>query len=942
MTEPTAPDLLAEPFDSLTALRIAHLDMLNSATVARGEPVPEHEVEAFLARASATGAGLQDADDRETAQRILDYWSADLLSAARPRRTSRLPTALARYRPPPATDDKGKDRAAPAAPLPGGAGNGELPRFIARKRPPTPQPDHLPSKGGTSLPSWVGRALTSLVSSAAPTASAPAAPAPPDAVRPPEQALSPDEARQYIRLSAQARQWRDTGSAGYLLSGGALSEATKFTRDADVAALVEASQAAERQAERLRARMKNWLLATMALVIVALAGVTWYAHLQAVNARVEAAHARVQTGIALEQSKIATEQGRLARLAQHAAEQAQQMAEANRDHALEESANAKAASEEAARLAAQSTRDLARTQQLLDRLGEANRTATARLAELETKQQVLDAALGSIADAVVAGKLALADLPPDLRDTTRSTIADRIANRKLRLGQLDGELAAEVRPLVGEADLSVFDRELPGYDPGFLGLPLPIPDLPRDRIATALNNGAPVDYLHYSLVMDARRRLAVVSAANLNRALRVVLPRSVGSFGADPRLSPDVQPEPGWFGAGLDRGALVGRNDVSWGKDFGGDPAEAAARLAQLVDVAPNTLPQYAEVNRTAWRLIDDWIWASHNPDAAQVTIFAGPVFSGDGGPVPAAFWKIAVSVRPTSIKAQQAQKAPAEPDLAIDAFLVPNRPRGEVGPPVTAAGFRTTVEDIARATGLGFDARILAADRQQNPAYHTRGDLWVEALGGLDAADAATRKALTQRVVDFLRDRTQDRVDQRKVAAALVAMAAPASFAELRPEGRVNLLFLLSEVPAEDWQRADWLPVTAAARQAAVALSNLSPPPGADAQRYLPPWRSRIELAPSPDQPRQTVQLHFADLTRDRAQGIADQLAALGWTVLPPDRNADASGRNQVRYHPGDAADAAAAALLAADLTAAGQAGADTAEDASVASGVLALWISP
>ena len=86
-------------FVSLAKLRSAHLDLLRAATAARqgSQPAPDvAAIRAFLATAQATGAQLDQSEERDTAQGILDYWTAELIATSDPA-TSTGPMLLAPF-----------------------------------------------------------------------------------------------------------------------------------------------------------------------------------------------------------------------------------------------------------------------------------------------------------------------------------------------------------------------------------------------------------------------------------------------------------------------------------------------------------------------------------------------------------------------------------------------------------------------------------------------------------------------------------------------------------------------------------------------------------------------------------------------------------------------------------------------------------------------------
>ncbi|HEU5090721.1 MAG TPA: hypothetical protein VFT99_24875, partial [Roseiflexaceae bacterium] len=76
MTEPHTPLPPIEPFPSLAALRAAHNELLKATRDTSAVRAQLDAIRDFIGRGAATGALLDEEDDRETAQNLLDYWSA--------------------------------------------------------------------------------------------------------------------------------------------------------------------------------------------------------------------------------------------------------------------------------------------------------------------------------------------------------------------------------------------------------------------------------------------------------------------------------------------------------------------------------------------------------------------------------------------------------------------------------------------------------------------------------------------------------------------------------------------------------------------------------------------------------------------------------------------------------------------------------------------------
>lgn len=841
-------------FKDLAALRTAHLSMLSGQTAKGGrpEPIEASVIHAFLAKAEATGAVIADPDDRGVAQRILDYWSADLVSGERERSEDVETLTL--------------------APFEGTADQADI--------------DPWASSASTYRPY--------------------------QKTEEPRNPYSKEQARQYIRFSSVARQWRDTGSDAYLLTDDALQDALEFKQDPDIAKLIDASIAAERQSEKRKSRVKNVVIALL-VGLVCLAGwQSWNAIEAGKIARKEAEEAKTQRDVAA----VAQVQALLAIEAENKAQQ--KLA----DEQVEEAKAQAKAREEAAKKLAEAL-DLANKQQ---------EAANKRLAELTARQRLLDVAIGLIVDKLVTWNISLVDVPAEIREDVLARLAARVRAEEVRLADMAPDLAGVVRELVPEATQTAFDRALDGFQDGLEAMPGPETLLPQlgDRLrAAAWEGGAQVRYLHYSLVLDAEKRSAIYAAANLDRTQRAVLPAGSSLLDLDPRLAASIQPDPAWFG-GKDQAAarLVDRNDIAWGKE-GSD----ASMVDLMVNVYPNAVP-VAPALAAGWGAVSEWVQTDHNPLASRVIILSGPIppRGGDSGAPAAALWKIAISVEE---QPPQKQYVPSGA-LVVDAFIVDGLRAADGSGP---EHYRSTVAEIAARTGLTFPPEVERGDRGASLLQRTRGDELAEAVPGIDGPVAAERKALTQALVTGLRDGALGDADQAKVTAALLAFLTE----EPRPSstGRFNGLYVLSQVPSETWDRPDWLHLKAGARYfAGLADMEARTLVGRSAEQVRE-LVAKLKAGVGLDRkPAQTVYIQFAGYTRERAQGLRDSLRRLGWTVPGEERTGKADRLQQVRYNPDVPEDVAAARLLVADIAAAGWPGVEAVPVKIIKPGVLEIWV--
>ncbi len=854
-------------FVSLSDIRVAHLELMRIASANEaGDPsmkrsdkagaetteasiddtVPDAQtIRDFLAKARRAGSTIERESDRRAAQRILDYWSAELVT--RPGITSAdvSPTRLA-----PFEGSGGLETAAPTD--------------IALETESASREINDTGTVAIAVPESVTVATKDTAGSGDGFAS--------------DDELSADELteRFRIRVAAQARQWKNTGFAGYLLRGEALKEAMELPQGPDIAEFVEESAKAETDSQKQRDRSKNILIALFAILALILAGTTYFAFMQrneAVRERSSADEARL---------KAETTANEVVKLNNELSV------------ALKEAKDAGLQTEDALRVAKQNVAD-----------------ADRRLADQQATQATLRSAIVFMADQLKAGRMSLEELTPELQQTLLVELAGRVNSGEVKLNDLPLPLQTALKPLLGK-DIDKQPSVLSGYKVDFIGATIGLPRITGELISDAV--APPLDYINYSLVMGRTHRMAIYSAVNLDRSQRLALQVTASRLKPDVRLSVDYQPSPNWYFR-ADRPWLAARfasaSDIAWGPEFAGDPATAALKLAQYASFLPNTMPQPRAFYGSRWLPLENWVRSQHNPLANQVTIFSGPVFRPadqpvDGVPAPYAYWKLAVSSVPAAVKGEV-----REPEFKVDAFFIPADATGAFDPDK----YRLTVAELEKRTGLTFGTLIQWTDSLKNPGPNgTAADELAGRVKLLDGANDALRAELTT----ILGNPNLPVSERQKVVAVLVDMAGLQSMTGLTPEGRRNVLETLLGVPPELWSRPDWLPVFASARRAVADLA-MSAAEGqtviGDQDRdALNTLKDRLRIQQSP----QTVYVQFAGMAREDAQALSAKMRALGWGIPNPgeERLAAAAGKNEVRYNPYGDADRAAAELLAADLT--------------------------
>jgi len=228
---------------------------------------------------------------------------------------------------------------------------------------------------------------------------------------------------------------------------------------------------------------------------------------------------------------------------------------------------------------------------------------------------------------------------------------------KLRLKEVTARLATvsvqlessfnEVREEIPQS--SSLDDRL-GYDPKFLGITVNVP-VPNDLSTLAPVMGrsdGELKYTHYSAYMNAERRVAMVTAVNIDGNTLFRIPRGNDKWYFDPRL--DLSHQVGnelYKNNPLDRGHLVRRLDPCWGQNR----AEAAQGIEDSFFYT-NSAPQHLSLNRRTWLGLEDYILNNARAHDLKVTVFSGPVFNEDdeeyrGIKIPNEYWKVIVITVP-------------------------------------------------------------------------------------------------------------------------------------------------------------------------------------------------------------------------------------------------------------------------------------------------------
>jgi endonuclease G len=180
-----------------------------------------------------------------------------------------------------------------------------------------------------------------------------------------------------------------------------------------------------------------------------------------------------------------------------------------------------------------------------------------------------------------------------------------------------------------------------GYDPAFLGVPLPLPGVGSNAAVAS----AELRYHHFSVVMHRARRLALLAAVNIDGGAADAQPRSDDRWILDPRLPRSEQTGADVYADNdLDRGHLVRRLDPAWG------PLARAANDDTFHYT--NSAPQHHAFNAgsTLWLGLEEYVLGTARRDRLRVSVVSGPVLAPDDPPyrgtlLPRQFFKVVAVV---------------------------------------------------------------------------------------------------------------------------------------------------------------------------------------------------------------------------------------------------------------------------------------------------------
>ncbi len=320
-----------------------------------------------------------------------------------------------------------------------------------------------------------------------------------------------------------------------------------------------------------------------------------------------------------------------------------------------------------------------------------NAELQAALKDVDEKIASVNKAANAVGDSQRSAEQFKADL---------SALATDFAVRNSAVVKKNAALAKTLDSFVGADD--AINQTVP-YAPEFIGrdLPVGLPKLSPRATADALAGGKPLDYTHYSLVLNRARRLPFFVAANCDRTSLVVVPREMDRFRFDPRVEAGSQSgDELYIENDLDRGMLARRGELTWGPVDHRKAAEGAFYFT-------NVCPIHKSLNQGVYSSVNGWVLKEFAPSTKKISVFRGPVFRGDdyayrGAQIPRQYWIVAVGRAGDRLTVQAFLLDHYRPGLTKGGpdFAVYPMPTADDFDP---ARYRVPLKEVERVTQLDF-----------------------------------------------------------------------------------------------------------------------------------------------------------------------------------------------------------------------------------------------
>jgi endonuclease G len=256
-----------------------------------------------------------------------------------------------------------------------------------------------------------------------------------------------------------------------------------------------------------------------------------------------------------------------------------------------------------------------------------------------------------------------------------------------------------------------------GYSPDFLdGVAIPIPLPPDPKVLAPLHDGGhELRYTHFSVFLHRDRRMAVLTATNIDGDAYLKIVRATGqprpeagdAWYPDPRIDEKYYLGADYYAATsqyFDRGHLTRREDPDWGTKT--EAVRANADTFHLTNCTPQNW--FFNQSTTRWQGIERFVLEQGAvPNQNRLCVFQGPILNTRYAKfrdalVPLEFWKVVAWIGKDTGKLKAAAFKVNQADIIK---LRRGSPRPDKAGKDYLALYRVPVKTIENETRLDFGA---------------------------------------------------------------------------------------------------------------------------------------------------------------------------------------------------------------------------------------------
>jgi endonuclease G len=340
-------------------------------------------------------------------------------------------------------------------------------------------------------------------------------------------------------------------------------------------------------------------------------------------------------------------------------------------------------------------------------------------AETKFEQLVSDTSRGTIHISVPVNTLS-ADHSIEISLSSKDAKTEQGVATEIRSTAPANEFLLEVAKETKEKEVDFNNCQ--GYDPMFLGVPVPMPQPKKaikKQIARLQNKEIELKYFKYSVIFNAVTKMPLISAINVEGDASKRLDNSKRSddWLRDTRIDPECQLTDKFYAkSNFDKGHMSRFEDANW------DDSEAAAlRNGVYTCFYTNACPQVGDLNRAGglWgklekAILEKGVKKETDKKEARMIVFNGPIFNDDkdrifkGVKIPMEFFKVIVWLnddgKPRATAFKLSQETLVD-DVKFDESMRLDQEALDIDKDVLFKNYQCSLKHLGKLTKIDFKA---------------------------------------------------------------------------------------------------------------------------------------------------------------------------------------------------------------------------------------------